>query len=272
VIDALGDADLLGPAARPWFEAHGPVFPVSIFGRTSVYETARGGVLLNGEGGDEVLGTRRVAAAFDAVAQLRRGRRPSRSALSSAQTLVRPRRVTEAEVAALFGLCHWLTPRARAELRPLLEREFVAEPLDVAAALRMHLERKLIADIQRTIRWFAGCHDVRVASPLLDASFAAAIAARARRRDLRDRTTLLERHFADVLPRPIRTRRSKATFGRAFFGPGCRAFAASWDGSGVDPDLVDVAALRDEWSKDHPSGLSISLFLHAWAARARHPD
>ena len=47
--------------ARPWAR-HGPVFPPTVANRVPLLERARGGSLLNGEGGDEVLGPQRITS------------------------------------------------------------------------------------------------------------------------------------------------------------------------------------------------------------------
>jgi asparagine synthase (glutamine-hydrolysing) len=263
VIEVDDEVDMLGPAAWPWLHAHGPVFPPLLLGRSLVYRDCRGGLVLNGEGGDEILGPRRIAAAALVVAALRRGSVPSRGAFRSLAELL-PVRTTAGRVDRLLGIAPWLTAQARAELTPRLRQDLAPEPLAIADALWTHRERRLVVSIQRSLMWFVQCLGAQAASPLLDPAFIASIPRHVRRRDVRDRTTVLERHFADLLPRPIRTRRSKSNFVRAYFGRHSRAFTDAWTGEGVDPRLVDVDVLRAEWRKERPSGLSMALLQHAW--------
>jgi len=64
-----------------------------------------------------------------------------------------------------------------------------------------------------------------------------------------------------------RARSGKAAFDEAFFHRHGRAFAASWDGTGLPEDVVDVAALRREWGSGAPAPQSLSLLQVAWLAR-----
>ncbi|PZS33836.1 MAG: hypothetical protein DLM61_04550 [Pseudonocardiales bacterium] len=72
--------------------------------------------------------------------------------------------------------------------------------------------------------------------------------------------------FGDLLPRAVLQRTSKATFERAVFTERGRDFAAQWNGSGVDPDLVDPEVLRDIWLSDRPDGGTMVLMQQAWLA------
>jgi asparagine synthase (glutamine-hydrolysing) len=68
--------------------------------------------------------------------------------------------------------------------------------------------------------------------------------------------------FADLLPDPVLSRISKASFGGVFWGPASRRFAEEWDGTGLDDGLVDPAALRRAWLAPVPVYGS-ALPLHA---------
>jgi asparagine synthase (glutamine-hydrolysing) len=72
--------------------------------------------------------------------------------------------------------------------------------------------------------------------------------------------------FGDLLPRAVLQRTSKATFERAVFTERGRDFAAQWNGSGVDSDLVDPEVLRDIWLSDRPDGGTMVLMQQAWLA------
>jgi hypothetical protein len=50
----------------------------------------------------------------------------------------------------------------------------------------------------------------------------------------------------------------------ALWSESSRAFIANWDGSGVDDRLVDIGALRTEWSRLRPHILTATLLQSAW--------
>ena len=72
--------------------------------------------------------------------------------------------------------------------------------------------------------------------------------------------------FGGLLPGAVCARGSKASFNRAYLGSATRDFASAWDGSGVDPELVDVDALRAAWLSGFPPGPTSLLLQQAWLA------
>ncbi|MGH9106989.1 MAG: hypothetical protein ACRDZX_14385 [Acidimicrobiales bacterium] len=80
------------------------------------------------------------------------------------------------------------------------------------------------------------------------------------------RTWHLRRAYSRSLPY-LRTN-DKATFNTAYFTTTAREFGRQWDGGGVDPDLVDVRSLQEEWLKALPSAPSSALLQAAWLAQA----
>jgi asparagine synthase (glutamine-hydrolysing) len=72
--------------------------------------------------------------------------------------------------------------------------------------------------------------------------------------------------FADVLPLELLSRPVKAEFGRALWRSEARAFAASWDGTGVDDELVDPERVRVAWSEPSPWFGANTLLHEAWLA------
>jgi asparagine synthase (glutamine-hydrolysing) len=74
--------------------------------------------------------------------------------------------------------------------------------------------------------------------------------------------------FSDVLPRAVLGRTTKASFNHAHAGEATREFARTWDGTGVDEDLVDPEQLRSVWLSDEPT-MATGVLLHsAWLAGA----
>lgn len=101
--------------------------------------------------------------------------------------------------------------------------------------------------------------------PLEDAMFLSALARDVGPAGFRSRTEAMRFLFGDLLPVPVLSRASKAEFTDAFWHRHSRAFATEWDGSGVDPALVDRDVLRSIWTqpeREHP--LTSSLFQLAW--------
>jgi asparagine synthase (glutamine-hydrolysing) len=64
-------------------------------------------------------------------------------------------------------------------------------------------------------------------------------------------------------------RTTKALFANAVFTRRTREFARTWNGSGVDTDLVDPDILRETWLSSDPHAPSMSLLQQAWLARQR---
>jgi asparagine synthase (glutamine-hydrolysing) len=72
--------------------------------------------------------------------------------------------------------------------------------------------------------------------------------------------------FADVLPLELLTRPVKAEFGAALWRSEARAFAGSWEGTGLDDDLVDPEGVRAAWSVSSPWFGANTLLHEAWLA------
>ena len=115
----------------------------------------------------------------------------------------------------------------------------------------------------------AKAHHVEVHHPLLDPMFLAALAARGGRAGYGTRQEATRALVGDLLPAELVQRRTKAEFGMALWGPEARAFSARWDGSGVDPELVDADLLRAAWSERNPPLGAATLLQHAWLQAMR---
>jgi len=72
--------------------------------------------------------------------------------------------------------------------------------------------------------------------------------------------------FGDLLPRAVLERSTKAQFTNAVCTLHTRSFARQWNGAGVDTDLVDPEALRDNWLSDAPHAPTMALLQQAWLA------
>jgi hypothetical protein len=107
-------------------------------------------------------------------------------------------------------------------------------------------------------------------APFQEEAFLSSLAAWGGRLGRGNRTSVMTGLFDSVLPGPVLSRKSKATFGGVFWGPESRQFAEQWTGEGFLPDVVDAEALRRAWLEPTPV-YGAALPLHAaWlASKAR---
>ena len=257
--------DLLGADARSSLLRRGLIWPVALHVKPAVLGRLEPGSFLTGEGGDEVLGRRRGAQ----VSRLwRRGAASLHPRdLRSAGSTLAPRSFREARVRAQLdaaGMQPWLRPEAREHHHRLLAADLASEPLGTAQSLRWLTTRRVAAMASHNHAALAAEHGLVLHEPLLDRAFVHSLAEVAGTWGFASRTEAMRALFAHLLPDAILGRRSKAYFNRAFMGEETRAFAESWDGTGLDPDLVDAEALREEWLSDFPSAVSTPLLQAAW--------
>lgn len=260
------DADLLGPLARHSLQTWGLAWPPSAHTRTTELELAKGGSLLSGEGGDEVLSPRRLGI----VRQLAGRHLPlSKASLKQLVLAVAPRRVRasryRSQIDAAVG-AHWLTPGARQDFLDDLVDDHVSEPADWRTAVTRHPHHRGIRVGAATFATMASSLDVVRIDPLLRPEFLGALTGAVGRTGVIGRTSAMRQFFGDLLPDAVLSRTSKAQFNRAFFGPETRAFVAQWDGTGLDTTLVDADRLRLEWEVDAPHALTNLLVHSCWLA------
>jgi asparagine synthase (glutamine-hydrolysing) len=260
-----GESDLLGVAARAALRSRGPLWPPALQAHGVMFDHLRGGSLITGEGGDAVLGSRRVTP----IAALRRRRRPDRMLLTYSATAVLPRPVRRRMAARMARDTiqrRWLRPAAFERHVRLAALDATAEPLGYAAATWSITGRRSFATISHNHRAAAAEYGIRASDPLLDHRFVAALARSGGRTGYLGRTATMEALFSDVLPLPVLRRSTKASFNRAHAGDATREFARTWDGRGVDEELVDVERLRSVWLSDRPTMATGVLLHQAWLA------
>jgi hypothetical protein len=118
--------------------------------------------------------------------------------------------------------------------------------------------------VKATVSRLAQVEGVDAFAPLLEPRVLAALATARNGRGWSNRTEAMIDIVGNRLPREILTRRSKASFVNAFWGPRSREFVRNWNGSGVDPELVDIEGLRKEWCSEQPDFRSTLLLQSAW--------
>lgn len=260
--------DLLGAHAQASLRRRGMLWPAALHVKTAVLDQLGGaGSLLTGEGGDEVLGRRRGAQ----VSRLwRRGAAMIRPHdLRAAGATLAPERYRRRRERARLDRAQmqpWLRPEARERHHQLLAADFASEPLSTPGSLEWLLTRRVAVMASHNYSALADEYGLALHEPLLDPGFVRSWAREVGTWGLSSRTEAMRALFADLLPEAILTRRSKAYFNRAFIGEQTRAFAQSWDGRGLDGDLVDADVLRAEWTSPFPSAISTPLLHAAWLA------
>lgn len=259
-----GESDLLGDAARASLLRHGVLYPAALHSHGAMFERLEPGSLLTGEGGDAVLGNRRGTA----LALLRRRRINAQVVRAAADSLL-PRPLQRLRTQALLKDSHqarWLQPRALVEHARRAAADIAAEPLLYPASTWFITRMRSFATIQHNHAAIAAEYGLRASDPLLDRGFLAALAHAGGRLGYPSRTFAMRALFSDVLPREALIRSTKASFNMAHTGGVTMEFAQGWDGTGVDPTLVDVDRLRQVWLSDQPTMTSGLLLQSAWLA------
>jgi asparagine synthase (glutamine-hydrolysing) len=259
----LGDAlDVVGPIAGEAIRRHGPLSPPNAHFMLPLAERARGGTLLTGVDGDSVLGGWR----WSRLGELARGAaRPRPRDLITLGHFASPLAMQRAVASRISPLAFpWLAPRAARTIEALRAREQLVQPRRFDRYVEWLRRRRLLVVFRRQMDLLGADAGARIVHPLLDDRFLAAYAAEGGWRGFGDRTATLGALFADVLPDALISRPTKATFGGVFMGEHARAFAARWDGGGLDPDLVDADALRADWNGPAISFRSTTLMQWLW--------
>lgn len=243
------ELDAIGPHAARVLRRHGLLWPCNIHFHLPLLDLARGGALLTGIGGDELFAaathpTRRRRAFGWAPPPLRR------AVLARREPVDFP----------------WLTAAGRRAATAARAAEGASEPRGVRARMAWLRGLRYLDLALDAIGEVAADGDVELAHPLFDPGLWASVAAHG---GFAGRTEGMRALFGDLLPPDVLARGSKAGFDAVFFNRHSRAFAGSWDGTGVDGDLVDAAALREHWRSDAPRPQSFTLLQALWLARDR---
>jgi asparagine synthase (glutamine-hydrolysing) len=258
-----GEFDLLGEPGRTLLRLAGhAVFPHSLASEAYACLLSRGGTLVTGTMGDWAFAPRRATV----LRTMARGRGWRRSAtrrylLAAGGPAPLRRHLAGADLEPL----PWLRPAAA-------ERRRAAAAAEPAARLRwdrdlLTLPRQRFFVLgQQTRQAMAAAFGCARLDPFATPAFLDALAAWGGPAGIAGRNPAMRALFSDVLPEAVLGRTSKAHFNTSRTGGATRAFAASWDGTGVDPSLVDADALRAQWLSPLPHAGTLSLLQHAWLA------
>lgn len=254
------DLDALGPVAAAVIDRHGLLWPFNTYVHQPLVECARGGSLLTGFGGDEILEHMRPDRLHAVIA---RRVTPAPRDVLRVGLAVSPWRVRRSVLRRRSPLrLPWLTTGGQAVLAGCWTTDEAQQPRRLAARARWWSRRRALRVAMRSLSELAG-EDVLLSSPLAAPELAASLHADATLA-FGDRANRLKAVFGDLLPDALYERRSKASFNRAFFGPHARSFVKRWQGDGVDTQLVNRDALRKAWHEPVPDGRTFTLLQHAW--------
>ncbi len=262
-LDVGDEHDYLGPLAQPVLRRHGVLWPPYLYSYQPLMKLAAGGVFMTGFDGDNLFAGWRWAR-LEPVR--RRAVRPGPGDLGRLALIAGPplgRRVA----ARRHRLpCTWLTPLALREVKARWFAHYAAEPVRWDGWVEWLASLRGLALEVSTIDVLARDCGATVANPLLDRRFLAALARQGGRAGCGDRTAIMQSLFSDLLPSEVVARSTKAQFGHCLWRGASQRFAASWNGRGTDPALVDAGRLRAEWAKPFPAPSSMPLLQQAWLA------
>ncbi len=260
------ELEVLGDVATDALRRHGLLWPASIHLQIPALERSRGGSLLVAMDAPHLFDGWRLAQARGRLS----GRRlapPRDAAWLVASALPRPGRdqLNRRDRRSHFP---WLRPAA---LRALVARGEgpLAQPRRWDRFIDHYVGRRRTTATSRSLRALAQPYDALVVQPFLSRSVTAALAREGEAAGLGGGEAIRRWLYGDIVPDVVLRRPHTTTeFGSVLWATRCRAFAESWNGAGVDPDLVDAARLREIWRG--PPYLYASTIAQAiWLASAR---
>jgi hypothetical protein len=264
-LELTDELDCVGPIARSIVERHGLLWPFNVHFHWPLLEVARGGSLLTGIGGDELLGTSQWARA---AAVLSRSARPVPRDLLRVGLAASPPRVRRRVLCRRGGVAFdWLTPEANEQILAAWSDDMAHEPLRWSRRWAWWRSLRSVDVGFRSLDLIASDNDVQVVHPLADGRFAVSAGQHAAAGGIHDRTALMQTLFADLLPPDVQERSTKASFDEVFWGPHSRSLASESLAELAELAAVDPQGLQAEWAEETPDAHSF-LLLQALAARS----
>ncbi len=270
-LEFTDELDLVGPVAATVLSRHDVLWPALVHAELPIFEVAKNGAIITGQGGDEIFGRVRASPVRYALASKSQ---PSRWLTRDVAEAVAPRRlrrqILEAKVRQDLEAYLWLRPAARDAFGQAILADRLGEPFAWHRSARRLLDRRTWRIGSETIALLARESGVDcVVHPLHDERFIDALASLAGRTGFTGRRAAMTAVFGDLLPRALLERRSKAYFNPVSFTRHSREFVKAWSGNGVNAELVDPDALEREWQSSMPHAGSYLLLQSAWLAGQR---
>jgi asparagine synthetase B (glutamine-hydrolysing) len=261
--DVTTEFDTLGPIATDTIRRYGVYWPSSTHNIRHSARFAGGGTLLTGGGGDELFTPWPLRKVPARQLVRRRPRRVVPRDLLIHQLPARMRRRRLLSRLRGLVLAPWLREPAQRELQARWDA--VDIPLSSwKDALSYSLTTRYQELVRSAMETFAAVEGVRLVEPFYDARTVMSVANYGPPEGFRSRGRALEALFADLLPREVLYRSTKAAFNDVVFGPCAREFASTWDGTGLDDAIVDPSWLQAEWAKPRPDVRTLSCLHQAW--------
>lgn len=263
-------AELLGAVPLGSLRRHGLLWPPLLHQLASWLPAVSGATVVTGEGGDEVLGPRRLTLLRRALREYRHHPTHVRAQdLPIVLAPLAPSRLRQAaaqrkQAAVPTG---WLQPAMAMELARRVAADEAAEPLSWRRALYRHLHLRCLVHGEANRSLLGAEHGVRFVHPFLEPAVISALARHGGPMGYAGRTDAMRKIFGSLLPDEVSARTSKARFNQAVIGPLSRGFLASWDGEGVDRSVVDVDGLRAAWAAEVVPAGTMALAQAVWLHR-----
>lgn len=253
------DLDFVGPVAADAVRRHGPMYPPNAHLHGPLAAQARGGTLLTGLGGDQIFGLWRWSRAADVLARRDRPVPADAARVALAWSPAALRAGVERRRAVPSPALPWLTSSAASALARRLAADAAAEPASWRARVAWQAERRWLQLGLAYMERLAADHDCVLEHPLLDPAVLAAVGTAGGRLGFGSREAALAALFPALRPAAVAQRRSKVHFNDVFARGPSRDAAAAWDGSGLDPAVVDLAALQRVWRERVPIRSALML-------------
>ena len=262
------ELDCVGPVASGMLRRHGLLFPFNAYFHLPLLRPAAGGSLLTGIGGDEAFSPSSWARAADVLhGRVRpRARDILRIGFALAPRVVRRHVLRRRQLGPSYP---WLRPEARRAFEDEWVAQAATEPLSWAAHVDWVRRFRYLRVGLEGLRLLASDEHVQISHPFLDRGVGDALAALPAGARFSSRTAAMAALFGALLPKDVLERSSKTGFDEAFWSGPSRAFAAGWNGEGVDEQLVDAGALAAEWRSPQPDPRSFLLAQAVYLAHER---
>jgi hypothetical protein len=250
ILDFDEELEVLGEVATGLLRRHGQLWPTTAHLIVPALAHAHGGSLLVSGQLRGLLDRWRFARASDVI----RGRvRPEPRDAGRVAVALLPHnvrmRVGRANTASRFP---WLRPQAQ---RMLFER--LGGPFNIPRRWDRWLawfgSQRAQTLAEKSLTLLAREHAVEPFHPLRSQALLAALAHEGGAWGLGGRPGIMKQLFGGLVPDEVLNRpRTRAEYGDVLWASRSRAFAQSWDGSGLDHDLVDIEYLRELWTGPRP--------------------